>query len=222
MTTTFLHMADIHLGYQQYQSAERLKDFSRVFREAIEDAIAKQVDFVLIAGDLFHKASIDPVTLLQAKGPLDKLRQAHIPALAISGNHDNLRYGHRFSWLDYLQADGCLTVLKPTFPKGGPMTLSQANGQSGGYFDLNEVRVVGLSYLGASTPTVLEELPSVLAGLPQNDRFTILMAHFGLEGEVPNLNGAISHHSLAPLKQHINYTEQHKRITEIGKGEIEQ
>lgn len=205
MTTSFLHLADIHLGYQQYQSEERLKDFSRVFRQAIDDALEKQVDFVLIAGDLFHKAAINPITLLQAKRPLNKLREAKIPAIAINGNHDNTRYGNRFSWLDYLEADGCLTVLKPTFSKGGQMELILSNGQRGGYIDIKSVRVIGLNYLGASTPSVLEELPRVLEKLPQNNHFTILMAHFGLEGEVPNLNGAISHNLIAPLKQHINY-----------------
>ena len=84
MPTTFVHLADIHLGYQQYQSEERLKDFSRVFRQAIDDAIEKQVDFVLIAGDLFHKAAINPITLLQAKKPLSQLREANIPAIAIT------------------------------------------------------------------------------------------------------------------------------------------
>jgi DNA repair exonuclease SbcCD nuclease subunit len=205
MPTTFVHLADIHLGYQQYQSEERLKDFSRVFRQAIDDAIEKQVDFVLIAGDLFHKAAINPITLLQAKKPLSQLREANIPAIAINGNHDGTRYGNRFSWLDYLQADGCLKVLKPTFSKGGQIELAPSNGRVGGYIDIRGVRVIGLNYLGASTPLVLEELPGVIEDLPHNNHFTILMAHFGLEGEVPNLGGAISHNTIAPLKKYINY-----------------
>jgi DNA repair exonuclease SbcCD nuclease subunit len=205
MPTTFLHLADVHLGYQQYQSEERLKDFSRVFRQAIDDALEKEVDFVLIVGDLFHKAAINPITLLQAKRPLDQLREAKIPAIAINGNHDSTRYGNRFSWLDYLEADGCLTVLKPTFSKGGQIEFVPSNGPGGGYIDIKGVRVIGLNYLGASTPSVLEELPGVIEKLPHNNHFTILMAHFGLEGEVPNLNGAISHNTIAPLRQHINY-----------------
>lgn len=204
MPTTFVHLADVHLGYQQYQSEERLKDFSRVFRQAIEDAIDKRVDFILIAGDLFHKAAISPITLLQAKNPLSQLREANIPAIAINGNHDGTRYGNRFSWLDYLEADGCLTVLNP-FSRGG-FNLSSSNGNRKGYVDIKEVRVVGLPYIGASTAPILQELPDALRSLPSNNgNFTILMAHFGLEGEIPNLNGAISHNLIAPLKEHINY-----------------
>ncbi len=204
MSTTFLHMADVHLGYQQYQSEERLKDFGRAFRYAIEDAINKRVDFVLIAGDLFHKASINPITLLQAKRPLDQLREANIPAIAINGNHDRARYGNRFSWLDYLEKDTCLRVLKP-FSQNG-LELVPVNGDQGGYIDLKGVRVIGLPYIGASTAPILRELPAVLQKLPgDNINFTILMGHFGLEGEVPNLGGAIELDIIAPLRKYINY-----------------
>ena len=206
MPTTFLHMADVHLGYQQYQSEERFKDFSRAFRQATEDAIEKKVDFVLIAGDLFHKAAINPITLLQAKRPLDQLREANISTIAINGNHDGTRYGSQFSWLDYLEADRCLTVLKPTFSKNGQIQLTPSNGSRGGYIDLKGVRIIGLPYLGASTPSILTELPAVLQKLPRMDtEFTVLMGHFGLEGEAPNLNGAISPNIIAPLKSHVNY-----------------
>ncbi len=216
MPITFLHLADVHLGYQQYQSDERLKDFSRVFRQAIDDAIVRQVDFVLIAGDLFHKAAINPATLLQAKRPLDTLRQAGIPAIAITGNHDATRYGQRFSWLDYLAADDCLTLLKPTFTDTGQLDLTPGNGS---YIDRHGVRVIGLNYLGASTPSVLTDLPDSLDTLPKDVDFTVLMAHFGLEGEVPNLNGAISHSTLAPLKSHIDYLalgHVHKPVVRDG------
>lgn len=205
MPTTFLHLADVHLGYHQYQSDERLKDFSRAFRQAVDDALNRQVDFVLIAGDLFHKATISPQTLIQAKRPLDQLRQANIPVIAVTGNHDAIRYGQYFSWLDYLEADGCLTVLKPTFSKNGQIELTPANGKSGGYMDLKGVRVVGLPYLGVATAAVLADLPEALKKLPSNHHFTVLMSHFGLEGEVPGLAGAISPNVIAPLKGLINY-----------------
>jgi DNA repair exonuclease SbcCD nuclease subunit len=207
------------LGYYQYQSEERFKDFSRAFRLAIEDAMDRKVDFVLIAGDLFHKASINPPTLLQAKRPLDQLRKANIPAIAINGNHDAIRYGNQFSWLDYLEADGCLVVLKPTFSKNGQLQLTPSNGRSGSYIDLNGVRIVGLPYLGASTASVLTELPEVLQRLPQNHSFTVLMAHFGLEGEVPNMNGTVSHNVIAPLKGQVNYLALghiHKPVEQEG------
>ena len=55
MKTRFLHCADIHLGYNQYNSPERGNDFASAFFAVIDTAIAEQVDFVILAGDLFHK-----------------------------------------------------------------------------------------------------------------------------------------------------------------------
>jgi DNA repair exonuclease SbcCD nuclease subunit len=63
--TQFIHTADIHLG-KTYRSAtdeaERYEDFFRALGGMVADAIAEQVDFVLIAGDLFHTGQILPRT----------------------------------------------------------------------------------------------------------------------------------------------------------------
>ena len=57
----FLHTADIHLGKTYRTSAdeaERYEDFFRMLGGIVSDAIAEQVDFVLIGGDLFHTGQI--------------------------------------------------------------------------------------------------------------------------------------------------------------------
>ncbi len=46
----FMHVADVHLGYQQYGLKERFNDFSRVFLHLVDEAIAQQVDFIMLAG----------------------------------------------------------------------------------------------------------------------------------------------------------------------------
>ena len=58
----FMHIADIHLGYRQYNLFERFKDFGKAFRQIINIAIEKKVDFIICAGDLFDRDSIDPIT----------------------------------------------------------------------------------------------------------------------------------------------------------------
>ena len=64
----FLHLADVHLGFDRYDSKERTQDFYYAFNDALEKyAIAPQVDFVLIAGDLFEHRNIQPATLNQAQ-----------------------------------------------------------------------------------------------------------------------------------------------------------
>ena len=78
MVCTLLHAADAHLGYAQYGLDERQRDFYLAFRRMADDAIERQVDAVLLAGDLFHKRTVDANTLFQAVSVLAKLRQAGI------------------------------------------------------------------------------------------------------------------------------------------------
>jgi DNA repair protein SbcD/Mre11 len=65
MTIRFIHTADIHLGKTYRTSAgetERCDDFFRALDSIVSYAITEQVDFVLIAGDLFHTGQILPRT----------------------------------------------------------------------------------------------------------------------------------------------------------------
>ena len=205
MQIEFLHIADVHLGYQQYGHSERFNDFGRAFLSAVDYAVEHRMDFVLISGDLFHKSAIDPPTLLQAVGGLDRLRQAEIPVVAVIGNHDRPRYRDRYSWLDFLAERGYLFLLRPAFEKTG-IRLPPCNGSEGGYVDIKGVRIYGLPYLGSSIRRVLEELPKALAKQSLEEiEFTVLMGHFGLEGEMPGVPGGLAHNQIALLREFVDY-----------------
>jgi len=205
MQVEFLHIADAHLGYQQYGHPERFNDFGRAFLSAIDYAVEHKMDFALISGDLFHKSAIDPPTLLQAVNGLDKLRQAGIPVVAVMGNHDRPRYRDRFSWLDYLAERGYLALLSPNFEETG-LHLLPWDGSEGAYTDIKGVRIYGLPYLGASTRKILEELPIALANQSMEGiKFTVLVGHFGLEGEMPGVPGGLPHNQVTPLSEFVDY-----------------
>lgn len=205
MRADFLHLSDVHLGYQQYGHPERFNDFGRAFLAAINYAIEHRVDFVLISGDLFHKSAIDPPTLLQAVNGLDRLRQAGIPTASVMGNHDRRRYRDRYSWLDFLAERGYLFLLQPNFEKTG-IRLSPSNASEGAYVDIKGVRIYGLPYLGSSIRKVLEELPQALTRQSQEGiEFVVLMGHFGLEGEMPGVPGGLSHGLVTPLREFVDY-----------------
>ena len=203
MSVQFLHLADVHLGYQQYGSSERFNDFGRAFERAVDYALQVPVDFVIITGDLFHRANVDPRTLLQAVHNLDRLRQAAVPVVAVYGNHDQARYRQGISWLEYMAERGHLSLLSPTFA-ADRLELEPWDGYAGAFVDLGSVRVVGIPYLGASLHAVIAELPQALAELKKIP-FTILMAHAGVEGEMPGLAGGLRHDELAPLRPYVNY-----------------
>jgi len=82
----FAHMADCHIGSWR---DPKLRDAStKAFLKAVDICIEKQVDFVLIAGDLFNTAlpGIDALKLVVTK--LKELKDNNIPVYAIPGSHD--------------------------------------------------------------------------------------------------------------------------------------
>ena len=204
----FLHAADIHLGYQQYGSAERYNDFARAFGHLVDDALARRVDYLLLAGDLFHQRTIDPGTLLQATYHLQRLRDAGIPVIAVEGNHERPHYLEKLSWLDYLAETRLLIVLTPEY-RGGAMVLERWTEQErvGAYVDLPDgVRVIGAKYFGAATGRVLQDLHRALPDLPgEKPAYTILMLHAGMEGILDHYSATVSRAQLEMLRPYADY-----------------
>jgi exonuclease SbcD len=201
----FLHIADIHLGFDRYDTPERTKDFFRALYTALDrHAIQAAVDFVIIAGDLFEHRNIKPATLNQAQVCLQALQQANIPVLAIEGNHDNRPYGTPTSWLKYLSEWGLLMLLEPNDGKAEvPLfTPWDPETRSGGYIDLDcGVRVLGSNWYGATAPRAIERLAEAIEALPPGPEHTLLMFHHGLEGQIARYAGALRYADLLPLKQ---------------------
>lgn len=86
---SFVHAADLHLGYAQYGLEERREDFDRAFKELVDKVIELKPDFMIIAGDLFHQARPSNATLEMAIRNFSRLREAGIPALTVDGSHDS-------------------------------------------------------------------------------------------------------------------------------------
>ncbi|MGG6237996.1 metallophosphoesterase family protein [Nodosilinea sp. AN01ver1] len=219
----FLHIADIHLGFDRYDTPERTKDFFRALQTVLERyAIEERVDFVAIAGDLFEHRNIKPATLNQAQVCLQALKNAEIPVLAIEGNHDNRPYGTRTSWLKYLAEWDLLKLLEPNDGADAENRLppwDEAT-RSGAYIDLPcGVRVVGSNWYGATAPRAIELLSGAIRELPNGPDYTVLLFHHGLEGQIARYAGALRYSELLPLKDagvdylalghiHKNYTAE--------------
>lgn len=197
----FVHMADIHLGNKQYGSEERQMDFAQAFLDAIKFAVSQKVDFILIAGDLFHKKSeMDPVTLLQASKVLEIPKKEGIPVIGVEGNHDSTYFRESYSWMDYLAVNGLLINLKPIF-EDGKLRLNEWDGKSGAYYEINGTRIYGMKYYGSISERILEEY---LSKLRASER-TIFVAHIGVEGYVKNMYGCISSSKLHKLGKKVDY-----------------
>jgi DNA repair protein SbcD/Mre11 len=198
---TFLHLADVHLGFDKYNSKARTQDFFRALDDALKQyAIAPKVDFVLIAGDLFEDRQVMPAILNQAQVCLASLKAAGIPVFAIEGNHDYRPYGNRTSWLRYLADWDHLIFLEPD--EEGQLLPWDPETKSGGYFDLDcDVRIIGSQWYGASAPTAIQKLSEQIADLIDPPKYTVMMFHHGLEGYVSRYAGALRYQDFVPLKE---------------------
>lgn len=95
-TFRFLHAADIHLdsplhGLSRYDGvpAEEVRGATRAaFDNLIQRAIDEEVDFVVVAGDLFDGDWRDMGTGLYFARAMGRLNQFGIPAFILAGNHD--------------------------------------------------------------------------------------------------------------------------------------
>jgi DNA repair exonuclease SbcCD nuclease subunit len=90
------HLADLHLGFRQYQrlssagNNQREADVARATRYAIDAVIAAAPDLILIAGDVFHQVRPSNPMILYALRELTRLRNGlpNTPVVMIAGNHD--------------------------------------------------------------------------------------------------------------------------------------
>ena len=82
---TFAHFADVHLGAY----AKELRELNlQAFLKALDACIAKRVDFILIAGDLFHINVPDLAVVERAAAKLLEVKEAGIPVYVWYGSHD--------------------------------------------------------------------------------------------------------------------------------------
>ena len=224
MKTRFLHCADIHLGYQQYGQKERYNDFAAAFNAVIDKAtgnylprrgqaaapfdtaVAGPVDFVLLAGDLFHKRAIDALTLNQAMRALRRLRDAGIPCIAVEGNHERAYYEDTIGWMKFLALQDLIILLDAEID-GDTLTIQPWDPvrRQGAYYEPKPgVRIYGLRYCGASTGTAVASYARTLAEQPAAD-YTIFMTHAGVEGQMDDKAGGLAFRQWAALREHTDY-----------------
>ena len=219
----FLHISDIHLGFDRYDNKVRTQDFFYALYDVLEKyAVGESVDFVIVGGDLFEHRNIQPAVLNQAQLCFRMLQEANIPVLAIEGNHDNAPYGTKSSWLRYLSDWKLLKLLEPGNISQGEPFYSHWNEDllRGGYIDMDcGVRVLGSSWYGAAAPMAIKQISEALGDLPPAPGPSILLFHHGLEGQIARYSGALRYREVLPLKEagvdylalghiHKNYEEE--------------
>ncbi|MGZ7068822.1 MAG: DNA repair exonuclease, partial [Methanobacterium sp.] len=82
----FAHIADCHLGAQKYSELKELEIIA--FKMCLDICMEEEVDFIIIAGDLFHSNLPDMGMVKQAVGKLKEVAEKGIPVYINYGSHD--------------------------------------------------------------------------------------------------------------------------------------
>ena len=101
MSIKFLHVADTHIGVENYGRLDsgtglhtRLQDFIKSLRFAFEEAIKEDVDLVIFAGDAYRSCDPTPTHQREFASLIHMLSAREIPIVMITGNHDSpVSYG---------------------------------------------------------------------------------------------------------------------------------
>ena len=162
----FIHTADIHWGmnpdHDKPWSRDRAQSIKDTFAKIVRQAKLRDMDFLFIAGDLFHRQP-----LLRDLKEINYLFSTipGIQVVLIAGNHDHIRPNsalRSFSW--------CSNVT--WLMKEQPTTV---------VFEKQKVDVTGFSY---HTAEITEPLFDDLRA-PASDHIHILLAHGGDPKHLP-------------------------------------
>lgn len=166
----FAHISDTHLGFRQYNLAEREIDFYDSFHEAIDKIVEEKVDFVIHTGDLFEHYRPKVDALLHALKAFKKLNEKGIKVYAIPGNHD-------------LQIRTGFTPPHALYQDFGVVLLGKK--RTSVYLKKDDLFIAGLPYHHRHYSDVLLNKINELSKAAENYKKSILLLHQGLDAYLP-------------------------------------
>ncbi|HKE89733.1 MAG TPA: DNA repair exonuclease [Gemmatimonadales bacterium] len=113
------HLADLHLGYRQFDrqntrgANQREADVAEAFRRAVDDLLEQRPDLIVMAGDIFHSVRPTNPAILFLFAQLQRLRVAlpDTPVVLVAGDHDTPRTSETGSILKLYEAVGAEVVI---------------------------------------------------------------------------------------------------------------
>lgn len=205
MAVRFIHTADIHLGKTyRHSSGEqtRYNDFFNTLVAIVADALLEQVDFVLIAGDLFHTGQILPQTFARTIETLQPLKDANIPCIAVEGNHDWIHRRDSISWMEALSQMGYLRLLRPSRTEDGGFYFAPFDEEqgAGGHLVVGGLNIYGLGYIGAQAGTHVSRICEAVT-----TDHNLLLFHVGIWSFSPVEIGNMKPEEALPLADRFGY-----------------
>jgi len=168
-TMRLVHLADIHLGFKQYQRQnpsgmnQREADIAKSARAVIDRVIELKPDLVLIAGDVFHTVRPSNPAILTAFIQFERLKRSlpFAEIVIVAGNHDTPRASETGCILGLFRQLGIKVV------EGEPQWVR---------VDEHDLAILAVPDMGQGNPR-LEPDP--------NAKYNILLLHGEIEGVLP-------------------------------------
>lgn len=197
-----VHAGDIHLGRRRLDGRLPDTDFFEAFDFIAREAIKGNADAVVLAGDIFDHAQVEPPHLRQAQLVLQRLKQSGIPVLAIEGNHDRVSINSAVpTWMSFLAEDNLLILLRPKFDETGAILSAwDPVAGTGACHDLAGIRFIGAGYLGAATPNKIRQIVDKL----DPSQCNVLLLHAGPDYFVGE-GGGLPKEDLKMIKTKVRY-----------------
>jgi DNA repair protein SbcD/Mre11 len=123
------HLADLHLGFRQFDrqtprgANQREADVAQAFARAVDDMLEQRPDLIVLAGDIFHSVRPTNPAILFLFQQLQRLRVGlpDSPVILLAGTHDTPRTVETGSILRLYEAVGAEVVVdvprRIVFPK---------------------------------------------------------------------------------------------------------
>jgi exonuclease SbcD len=165
-----VHLADIHLGFRQYQRQtpnglnQREADIAKSLRAVIDKVIDLRPDVVLIAGDIFHTVRPTNPAILHAFIQFERLMRMlpEASVVMVAGNHDTPRTSETGCILGLFRQLGIRVV------DGEPEWVS---------IDAHDLRILAVPDMAQSKPRLEPDAAA---------KYNVLLLHGEVEGVLPN------------------------------------
>jgi len=186
----FAHFSDCHVGGWK---EEKLKDLNmQCFKKAIALVIERNVDFLLISGDLFNTALPQIDYIKDCTFELKKLKDLGIPVYMIAGSHDYSPSGK--TMLDVLEKAG-LIINVMNFHEDGTLKFTE---------DKTGAKITGM--LGKKGGLEISDYENLnVKNLEAEEGFRIFMFHTAINEFKPQGLEEMAGADAAQLPQNFHY-----------------
>ena len=175
----FVHAADLHIdspfrGLRDVDRrvGERLRESTfEAFRNLVDLCVDEQVDFLVIAGDIYDGADRSVRAQLRFRDGMRRLSEAGVAAYIVHGNHDPL--------------DGWLSAI--TWPEGVHVFGPEPEWMN---VELNGEPIAAIQGVSFPTREVRENLVAKFTTPPDDSLFTIGLLHCNVGGNPDHDNYA--------------------------------